>query len=166
MKSSRLPIFLFAVLYAIFLIGAFSSFSHLPERVATHFDFSGQPNGWMNRHSLLLVSIGFGFCFPLLPVALCWLVRFVPNGINIPNRDYWLAAQRRRETFDYFVRHAWWFACLAICFVIGLNASLVDANVTASAHLSTPIITALGGGFIVGTGIWIFTLMRHFNRVD
>ncbi len=37
-----------------------------PDRVATHFDFNGQPNDWMSRGSLYLFFIGLGLFLVLI----------------------------------------------------------------------------------------------------
>jgi len=49
MKTSRTPAIILALL--LIALGAYliSSASQLPERVATHFDGVGRPNGWMSQ---------------------------------------------------------------------------------------------------------------------
>jgi len=163
MKSSRFPILLFVVLYLGFLLFVVFSRSQLPEHVASHFNYNGNPDGWMNRSSYLTFFAVFGCVFPLFVVAMCWLMRFFPGGINIPHRDHWLAPERNRETFDNLLRQSWWFACLAICFVIGLYCLMIEANRSAPPHFSTSSIITLSGGFIVGVGVWMVTLARQFK---
>ena len=43
-----------------------ATYSRLPQRVATHFDLHGVPNGWMDRstHAWAMVAVGVGV--PLL----------------------------------------------------------------------------------------------------
>jgi len=61
----------------------------LPERVASHFDGYGRPNGWSSRDAFIAINAsvtllmavlyaGIGFALPRLPEAL----------INLPNKDY------------------------------------------------------------------------------
>jgi uncharacterized membrane protein len=163
MKSSRFPILLFVVLYLGFLLLVVFSRLLLPEHVASHFNFSGNPDGWMNRSSYFTFFAIFGFVFPLFVVAICWLARVFPGGINIPHRDYWLAPERNRETFDNLFRQSWWFACLAICFVIGLYFLMIEANHASPPHFSTSGIITLACGFIAGVVVWIVTLIRQFS---
>lgn len=47
-KLIRHPALLLAVLYAAYFAMLVRDASRLPERVATHFDFRGQPNGWIH----------------------------------------------------------------------------------------------------------------------
>ena len=137
----------------------------MPERVATHFNGSGEPNGWMSRSANQMFMLAFGLAFPLFVVLLCYLTRFLPSGlVNIPRRDYWLAPERRNETSDYLVRHSLWFACLAVCFVIGIQYSIVQANRLTPPHLSTPILLSVAGSFLAGTAVWVVVLFHHFRR--
>ncbi len=127
-----------ALLYACFLGCWGWSGSQLPERIATHFNGRGEPNGWMSRSANQRFMLVFGLAFPLCVVLLCWLARFLPIGlVNIPHRDYWLAPERRKETSDYLICHSLWLACLAAGFVIGIQYAIVQAN-RQSRHTSRP----------------------------
>ena len=155
---------LFAGLSLLFLVYLAFSASHLPARLATHFGSNGQPNGWMSRSSLLLGSAALAYVFPLYTVALCWLVRLVPGAVNLPHKEHWLAAENRQQTFDYLFSHSWWFACLAISFVIGMYLLLVRSNQQTPPHLSTSAVLAIAGGFLAGTAVWTVALVRRFHR--
>ena len=115
MKSFSAPASVLVFFYACFLrLWAWSG-SHLPESVATHFNGAVRPDGWMSRSDHQSFMLKFGLLFPLFVVVLCFATRFVPaNLINVPHREYWLAPERRKETFDYLFRHSLWFACLAM----------------------------------------------------
>ena len=53
----RLPCVLFALLLAGAAIFLLTTVDRLPEIVATHFDGSGRPNGWMTRRGYLWFSL-------------------------------------------------------------------------------------------------------------
>ena len=53
---------------------------HLPPRVATHFEMSGQPNGWMSPLAAVSVPIGMA--------ALVWLFLLVVPAIDPRRRNY------------------------------------------------------------------------------
>src|SRR3954468_21478203 len=110
MKSRPTPALILGLLYLCFLGYLISSAPQLPDRVATHFGAGGEPDGWMSRSSHLLFMGVFGLAFPLFVVGLFFILRFLPDsGLNIPHRDYWLAPERRSETFAYLFRHSLWF---------------------------------------------------------
>jgi serine/threonine-protein kinase len=166
-KSLRGPGIILALLYVCFAVCLIFSAMHLPDRVATHFDGAGRPNGWMSRSSHVLFMSGFGLIFPLLPVALLFFVRFLPaHVINLPRRDHWLSAERRGATFAYLLRHSLWFACLAVLLLLGMQFLIMQANRPPEAHLSPPMILGLGAAFVAGTILWCAVLILHFRRVD
>jgi uncharacterized membrane protein len=166
MKSLVPRSIILALLYACFMGYWAWSAPQLPELVATHFNGHGEPNGWMSRFANQMFMLLFGLCFPLLIVLLCYATRFLPSGlVSIPHPDYWLAPERRRETSYYLVGHSLWLACLAVCFVIGIQFSMVQANNQNPPHLSMPMILAVVGSFLAGSVICVVVLMRHFRHV-
>jgi uncharacterized membrane protein len=153
-----------ALAYLTLVVVLMSTANELPDRVATHFDFSGEPNDWMSRPSYLLVVISFGLLFPLaLPAALTALHWLPTSFINVPNREYWLAPERLAETQSYLVRHALWLSSLEVGLVIALHLLTVDANRQNPPRLASGIwlIVLL---FLVGVGVWIGTLVWHLTR--
>jgi hypothetical protein len=165
MRILRAPVLVLGLLYVCFFAYLAVSSSQLPGRVATHFDGTGQPNGWMSRTAHLRFMAVFGLAFPLFVPALIYASRLLPDRFyNLPHRDYWLAPARRPETMAYLLRHSLWFSSMALCFVIGINASIIHANSLAQAHLSTLLALGLVGCFLAGTAVWAVSMIRHFKR--
>jgi hypothetical protein len=149
-----------------FLVEVVYSVTLLPDRVASHFDFEGQPDGWMSRFTTLLFMAVFGIVFPLLLPALFYGIRHLPDSaLNLPDRGYWLAPERREETHGFLFRHALWLACMQVGFAMVLHALVVDANLQTPPRLSGGIWGA-GGLFLAGVIAWIWCLLRHFHRPD
>jgi hypothetical protein len=166
MNSIRAPVLILGLLYLCFFGCLAATSTQLPERVATHFDGHGRPNGWMSRTAHLQSMIVFGLAFPLFVPALIYVSRFLPDRLwNIPNRDCWLAPARRTETMAYLFRHSLWWSSMAVCFATGMHWSVIRANRLAQAHLSTSFVLALAGCFVAGTAIWAVSMFRHFKRV-
>ncbi len=69
MKTLRTPLLVLGLLYLCFFGYLAASSSQLPERVATHFDGSGQPDGWSSRSDHLRFMLVFGLAFPLFVPA-------------------------------------------------------------------------------------------------
>jgi uncharacterized membrane protein len=59
---------------AVTALATAAIYDSLPARIATHFDLSGQPNGWMPRP----VAAAFG---PVAALVLWAMVRFVPRAL-------------------------------------------------------------------------------------
>jgi hypothetical protein len=166
MKTIRAPALLLGLFYLCFFGYLASTSPQLPERVATHFDGSGRPNGYMSRTAHLRFMVVFGLAFPLFVPALVYAGRFLPDRFyHLPHRDYWLAPAQRTATMAYLFRHSLWFSSLALCFVIRIQASIIQANRLGQASFSTPLSLALAACFITGTAIWGISMVRHFHHV-
>jgi serine/threonine-protein kinase len=137
----------------------------LPERVATHFGAGGEADGWMSRSGgvlgLYLSAIGVAG----LVVGIMYAMRFFPrNTMNVPNRDYWFAPERRDESFAFLLRHGLWFGCLQVAFAAGLYWLIVQANLSTQPQLDSRLMGAPTVAFLTGTAAWIVTLVIHFLR--
>lgn len=164
MKPLRTSLIVLVLLYVGFLCFWAWSATQLPERIATHFNLSGQPDGWMSRSADQGLTLLLSVFFPSFVVVLSFISRYVPGITNIPNRDYWLAPERRKQTSNYLVRHSIWFACLAILFVTGIQYSTLQANKQSPPQLSTSMIFLVAGPFLAGVAVWMAVLLRHFRR--
>jgi hypothetical protein len=76
---NKSPLLVLGVLYLCFFGCLARSSSQLPSRVATHFDGSGRPNGWMSRTAHLQFMTVFGLGFPLFVPALIYASRLLPD---------------------------------------------------------------------------------------
>lgn len=162
-KGRRAPVVLLVLLYLCFLACWTWAGSQLPERVATHFGAGGQANGWMSRSASQWLVLSLSLFLPSIVVALSCLTRYVPGITNIPNRDFWLAPERRTDTVNYLVGHSLWFASLAVWFVLGIEYSIVRANEQSPPRLSNPMLALVVGPFLLGTAAWVAILLRRFR---
>jgi uncharacterized membrane protein len=64
----------------------------LPGRVATHFDWNGRANGWMDRETYVIVALAYSIALPWFVYGLMLFLR------RVRDKDYWLAAPRRDAT--------------------------------------------------------------------
>lgn len=165
MRASYAATVVLVLLYASFLALWSWSGTQLPASMATHFNGSGVPNGWMSRSDSQTFMLLFGLVFPLFFIGLCYATRFLPASlVNLPNRQYWLDPARKNQTSNYLVRHSLWLACLAVGFIMGIEYSLVQANRQTPPHLSLPLLLGVLLPFMAGTLLWVLLLLRHFRR--
>ena len=165
MKPFGHPAALLLILFVCFAGYVVVTTQHLPPRVATHFNASGHADGWMSRTSILKFTLGFGFGLPAFLVTLFGLLRYLPNSmINIPDRDYWLAPERRDATYAMVWHHSFWLGSLTVALMAGLHYRIPRANAVSPPGISTMQITVLCGSFLLGTLAWILTLLRKLKR--
>lgn len=167
MTRFRLSLLVLAILMVAFGASLIASIPMLPNRVATHFNAAGAPDGWMSRSQHLVFMAALGFGLPLFIMGMCWTARYLPmSAINIPHRDYWLAADRRDETVNYMFHQSIWLACLETGFMTGLHWAVVFSNLRQPVDLPLAWILSLTGVFLVGLAAWIVSLYRRFRRPD
>src|ERR1700722_14304625 len=167
MTRLAIPLTVLAICYVLFFGYVIASYGDLPAKVASHFDITGRPNGWMSRETCVGFTLGLGILMPAFIVGMMAGAGRIPvSFINLPHRDYWLAPERRQAALAILLRFSLWFACMNVLFVTGLHWLIVQANLSNQPpHLSGPGIILVAGGFLAGTGVWVRLLTRHFSKI-
>ncbi len=157
--------FAFATLLGIILLQALIYYPQLPAQVASHFDAAGRPNGWSSKSAyfalqafiVLVVTI----CFAALPA---WLERAPARLVNLPNKDYWLAPERRAATMARVASALTWFGCAGLVFITVVAFLVIDFNLGRERALPAVPIWALLGGIAVCTVLLILRLLYLGRR--
>jgi uncharacterized membrane protein len=145
MTASRL-VFTGLVLAALAL--ALVYYPQLPEYMASHFDGSGQANGWSSKAFFFglqaFVLVVVTACFAILPAAIEGLP---PRLVNLPNKDYWLAPERRAATMASISSALTWFGCAVLAFLLAVTWLVIRVNLRLESGLPSLPIWALLAGF-------------------
>jgi hypothetical protein len=119
----------------------------LPPLVAAHFDSAGHVNAYMPRGRYIALLLGIAVVMPLFLVVVPRRAFAKPGlRINLPNRDYWLAPERREETFRFLARQTSVFAWLLVLFLCYVQWLVVRANALTPPSLDS---AALVSGLLV-----------------
>lgn len=167
MASVRLPWFVFAAILLGASISWWHAYPELPERVASHFNGAGVPNGWMTKDQFFTLSaflVALAIFTGLLPPFL--ISKMNPSLINLPNKEYWLAPGQHDATVAYFRLWFAWFACGLLLFVALVLRVVVESNRSASPRLPNGPFIALLLGFLVFTAGCIVALHRRFSNTE
>ncbi len=157
MSASRIVLLLLVVL-AIFQYTRYEPL--LPTRVASHFDAAGQPNGWSSKSAYMVGNLAFAGGFALLFLGLTGLVRRIPNDwINMPNRDYWLAPERRTATLAQLQRQMEWLGAATVALLLAIGQLTIEANLTA-APLDQRAFWIVFGAYMAGALVWLVSVLR------
>jgi uncharacterized membrane protein len=147
------------------LTGIALTADRLPARVASHFDASGHANGFVTRPVYLAFTIGLVVLLSALVGVLIGVsVRHFPEFLNLPNRDYWLAPERRDETADCLAAHAAWFAALCALLALGIHLLVIRANLIEPPQLESGRFLAVLLVFAGAMVVWLRRLVRRFAR--
>lgn len=168
--STRLDLWaypVFLALYAGLVTFWILSSGALPERVATHFGFNGEADGWMSRRAYLAFECGFPALLAGLFIGLSALVRVLPAWcVNLPRKDYWLAPERRALTGRLLRDRLGWLLCLLTLFFAGLHVLTLLANRATPPQLPMGGLLLLVIAFFLGLLIWTALLLMRFAETD
>lgn len=149
-------------LFSLFLCQIVYYYPNLPEKVAAHFNASGEPDNWTSKRGylvfqiiLLLFTAAVSFGLPLL------LKKLPASAINIPHKAYWLAPERRNATFSILQKRFEWFGVGLCALMISINQLAIRANLL-DQNLS-PASWYVLGAFLLFVVIWSVKLCREFN---
>jgi len=138
-------LWLFSIVFIIFQ--GYSTYFRLPERFATHFDKSWNPDGWSDKNSFFTFWYLSVFALNSMILFVPYLVKWVPaSWINIPNREYWLSTDElkndciRRVRGMLFGLYFW----VNLIFIF-IYESIIQINIGGSFHFPFWILFVLSG---------------------
>jgi uncharacterized membrane protein len=167
MRTTLVGFLVFGLLALGSLVQAFAYNAVLPDRVATEFGAAGVPRGWQSKGTLLLTHVGIvtGMAFGLLPLAYLG-VRFGPAWmIDMPQKQYWLAEPRQRETRLSLARYVLWVLNLSFALMAAVMELTYRANLSERPHLGWGIWVCLAA-FGLGIVVWMVRFYRRFRKVS
>jgi len=136
----------------------------LPAKVASHFGRDGAANGYMWRHTYVYFMLAFVVLLPLFFSFVANAVAHVPVAmINIPNRDYWLAPERRGLVVDSLRRQMQIFSAMLVVFLCFVHWEVVRANQSMPPMLDNRRFMLGMGLFMATLIVWIVSLRRQFR---
>jgi uncharacterized membrane protein len=138
----------------------------LPMRMASHFDIMGRADAFMPKDDFVKVQLGavglLSLMFLLVPVL---IVRLPAGMINLPNKDYWLAPERRAQTARVIQGHLVGFGnamLLALFVVFGDVMRASRMPVPRLSHRVWVMLILLAVFLIV----WTVRFVRAFRMPD
>jgi len=112
--SKSKMVFLVLVVLALNVVYIQTLAGTLPERVATHFGFNGEPDGWMTRRGFVIFAIVFPIVISAIMVGIAFGIRNAdPSTLKVANAEYW----RRPEHFAEATSRIFDFLCIVACVV-------------------------------------------------
>jgi len=165
MVATRVARSLFFAILAAGILQCLHDFPLLPDRVASHFGPSGNANGWMTKPQFLLT-----YALMLVPALVLefWMPRRIArtgeDRFRLPNKDYWLAPERRDETFAYFEKFFAWYGCAFLALEVFAMGLAMRANLETPLKLPTaPIVSAIVA-FALFNLVGVLAMFRRFSK--
>jgi uncharacterized membrane protein len=151
-------------LATVFIVQVWYFNVNLPEIVASHFDAAGNPNGWMPKGAFLIFEIILMlFVVPNFLLVPRYIEKLPDSLINLPNKHYWLAPERRAGTIKIIGNYFEWFSIALFSVFMLINQIVYRANVYHE-NFSERYAWLVVGTFIGFTVVWLISLMRKFRK--
>ena len=155
-----------ALIFACLSILVFLGFSvwfwvEAPENVATHFDSSGQPDGWSSKAGLLWLFVPLGVGLPVLMSIRPLFEKLPVSLINAPHKEYWLERGEKDYLFDCLMEVLRIVAGLsALLFASVLVIVMQDARTATVPDWMTLVPTAV---VLIATGLAVWRSHRRLT---
>ena len=155
------------VLFLLLIIGAVDIvyyYPRLPPIVASHFDVTGQADGWCSKRSFVIVwgATLSGITLVLLTVTL-GISKLPSSLVRLPNKEYWLAPQRKEETYSFVSQSTLWLNNGTVAFLVALMHLHFGTNTRPVPRLGGSCLLLIVA-YLIYTGIWCLVLSRRFRR--
>lgn len=155
---SRGPFYLLWLLQLVFIAMAAP---WLPEQV-------GDPGKTMSRSGFVALMLAMSVYVPWqCTEGVVWLARRLPPAlINLPNKDYWLAPERREATLRLLGDHMRWLGLMLLLLFAGLyGQALLTAQPTWPQV--SPQGWLLGAGLLAAAFLaWVVALNVRLQKLD
>jgi uncharacterized membrane protein len=167
MNDPRLPTLLFCFLLLLGILQCVHVYPQLPNVMASHFTGRGVPNGFQPKSAF--------FCLIGVIVALCAIPAFLvprrlpklpPEKINLPYKSYWLAPERREDTFRFFRAQMAWWGCGLLFLLLYTMFLAVNANLPGIGYFNWQGMLLALGAFLLFTILWLTHFVLHFCNVS
>jgi uncharacterized membrane protein len=136
----------------------------LPDPVASHFGPEGEADAFMPRGQYIAIMLAVTVVVPLfIVVVVNYALSRAGTRINLPNRDHWLAPERREQTVQFLLQQTALFASLLVLFLCYAQWLAARANAVSPPDLDAGSFLAGLGVFLVCIVVWVIRLVRHFR---
>jgi uncharacterized membrane protein len=138
--------------------------SQLPDPMASHFSGGGQPDAFMSRSGFFIAMALLGGGSVAAVFASPILLRITPRKLlNLPNRDYWLATDERRDAaVDRLAGLMGWVGAATTALLVIATELTVQANLEKK-NLDEATFLFFLAVYFVFVIAWLVKTMRVFR---
>jgi uncharacterized membrane protein len=155
----------FAFAFFLGIVEMLYFYAQLPDRMAIHFNASGSADGWGPKdHFFLTMETVFALLVVLFGALPLLLRRLPVSLINMPNKDYWLAPERREQTMGRLVSQLLFVGAMALLLMDGILYLCFYANFLEKPTMHPELLWGMIIGFVAINIIWTVSLIRSFRR--
>jgi serine/threonine-protein kinase len=165
MDKMRLPnsIFLLLVLLGALQFAYYAP--RLPEIIGSHFGAAGSVNGWQTKLAFFSMELFMIVLAAIISFGVPRLLDSIPISlINLPNKEFWFAPERRQETLAYFRAWSAWFGCALLAFLLFVMELAFRANLHTPPQFNNSAFIPALLAFVFFDITLVLRLILHFSR--
>ena len=163
MTIRKILYWIFAVLSSLYFALLIYYYPFLPERIASHFNISGEADGWMNKESFLILMI---IIFVVVNGSLFGITFFIKSStsiINIPNKEYYLSPERKDASLKIINNFLMLINNLTIVLIIVINYLIIRTNIEGTDKLTSYFIYIIIIYFLA-MALIVFKIFTYFKK--
>lgn len=135
-----------------------------PPELATHFGPGGEPNGWGSNVSNTLIMGGMSVLMFAMFFGAPYIIRWTPDQwMNLPNRDYWLAEERRDHSLAVMAQQLYAIGAATFALMLAVGFLALQANLADPVRLQEKWMWAALGLYFAYTIYWCAKLYLGFR---
>jgi uncharacterized membrane protein len=155
----------FAFAFFLGIIEMLYFYPILTNRMAVHFNAFGMADGWGTKdHFFLTMETVFVLLVVLFGALPLLLQRMPVSLINMPNKDYWLAPERKDQTMDWLIDQLLFVGAMALLLMDGFLYLCFHANFSENPIMQPEWLWGMIIIFFSVNIVWILYLIRCFRR--
>ncbi|HZZ56952.1 MAG TPA: DUF1648 domain-containing protein [Opitutaceae bacterium] len=140
--------------------------SHLPPRIAVHFDAAGHANRWGSRNGQLFGLATFGIAVPALIVGITSVARlFPPEMLNVPNAEHWRKPENFSTACAYARAVGVWLAAAITAWWAQFIGTTIAANLTQPPHLDAGLVWVSSAVLLAIIFVTVRRMQRFFRHI-
>ncbi len=140
-------------------------YTQLPQTVAIHFGSGGIPDSWAGSEANLAISIVLYLFLMAMFVAIPQTLKYIPlHLISLPNREYWLAEERKESSLRQIGGMFNLYGTALIVFFLFLGHLVYLANMSSQVLLNEKVVWVITACLLLFTLVWLFVFFRRFRR--
>lgn len=163
LSRNRIPVLIFIFINIILLFEFVYFYPLLPEKMASHFNFSGNADSWSDKNTFFIIFICIYFVSVGLIFLLSLLLPKFPNSmINMPNKEKLLSPERREITLSYISGFLINICSLVALLFVVINYFAFDVNIHRRAGLPVNVIFIVVA-FVVLINVFMFRMLKKLK---
>ncbi len=150
------------ILYSGYIVRESGS---LPEKVATHFNSSGTPNGWMTKSKNMVFFLAFGPGITVFLISIGSVIQQLPSKyLNVPNANYWRSAEHYPRGCFFILKMLMILSIGLLIFLAMIFHLVSHSNQSHPPHFNNEIMGRYKTFLHLFLGGWVFSLYYYFLR--